>query len=518
MGASAAVSCRKVAMRWLLAVAVVSPFASFGRNRVMRKEKHLGQIYTPAYLVEDILDCVGYTAGGDILERHVIDNSCGDGAFLEEIVRRYAAAYSARRGKRRSLASHLSEYVHGVEIDAQAHAACLERLNAVALELGLGEVAWDVRKADTLKTRDYDGHMDFVVGNPPYVRVHNLAENFDEVKSFGFSDGGMTDLYLVFYEVGLKMLNGTGRLCYIAPSSWINSLAGRRMRAHVRDNHCLLGIVDLEHFQPFKATAYTAIVSLCRHGGGAAFDYGVYEGPHRIRPVDRLGYDEAFFAGALYLGSRKTLAVHRAILEADVPKHVCVKNGFATLADDVFIADDFPFNECVIPVLKASTGKWRKAFFPYDKDGRPMARKKVFENKAISQYLRCNKRQLLKGRREADAQGWYLYGRTQALKDVAVEKYAVNTCVRDVKSIKFNRVPAGAGVYSGLYILTAVDESVLREVLLSGAFVDFVRALKKYKSGGYYTFSSRDLERYLNFMIHRRLVPGAKMRQGELGL
>lgn len=50
-------------------------------KRSKTKTKNNGQVYTPDFLVSNILDYVGYT-DGNILQKHVIDNSCGDGAFL----------------------------------------------------------------------------------------------------------------------------------------------------------------------------------------------------------------------------------------------------------------------------------------------------------------------------------------------------------------------------------------------------------------------------------------------------
>ena len=40
-------------------------------------EKQNGRFYTPFYIVCDILDLSGYVAG-NIRNKHVIDNSCGD--------------------------------------------------------------------------------------------------------------------------------------------------------------------------------------------------------------------------------------------------------------------------------------------------------------------------------------------------------------------------------------------------------------------------------------------------------
>jgi adenine-specific DNA-methyltransferase len=184
-----------------------------------------------------------------------------------------------------------------------------------------------------------------------------------------------------------------------------------------------------------------------------------------------------------------------------VPSCVEVKNGFATLADDVFISNAFPFESMTIPVIKASTGKWRKAFYPYDKHGKPLSRNEIFANKCITEYLEQHKKLLLKGRNELTCPDWYLYGRTQALKDVWTNKYSINTVVRDVSSIKFNAVPKGMGVYSGLYIISDISEEVLRTALLSDDFIKYISVLKKYKSGGYYTFNSKELKQYLDFKL-----------------
>jgi len=80
-------------------------------------------------------------------------------------------------------------------------------------------------------------------------------------------------------------------------------------------------------------------------------------------------------------------------------------------------------------------------------------------------------------------------------------KYSVNTIIRDIGSIKFHPVPAGSGVYSGLYILTDVNARIIEGLLKSDEFITYVKALKSYKSGGYYTFNSKDLEHYINYKL-----------------
>lgn len=465
-----------------------------------QKIKHSGQVFTPDYLARNILDCAGY-GGGNVLRRHVVDNSCGDGAFMCAFVERYCEAFLAGSDDKAALRLELQTYIHGIELDTVAYGCCMDNLDSLARGYGLEGVQWDVRNEDALKVRAYDGQMDYVIGNPPYVRVHNLAGAYESVKTYLFANGGMTDLYLVFFELGLNMLKAGGTLCYITPSSWINSLAGTNMRAYIQRTQCVSSLIDLGHFQPFEATTYTLITKMQKGVRSESLDYFTYDGD-KLEPVyvDTLGYGEAFLYGNLLLGTKSSVADYAHVVRGNFRSCVQVKNGFATLADKVFISDEFPFSDFVIDVVKGSTGKWRKAFFPYDNHSKPVPKDKIFAIPELAKYLNRHKKDLLKGKDESACPGWYLYGRTQALKDVPRPKIAINTVIKDVQSVKLNEVKAGSGVYSGLYIIGADYATVFR-LVKSQQFIDYVRMLKKYKSGGYYTFNSKDLAIYLNYHL-----------------
>ena len=462
--------------------------------------KHYGQIFTPEYLVDNILDTASYQ-GMDILQKHCMDNSCGDGAFLCKIISRYAAAYlSQNPANLVGLKHELETYIHGIEKDSAAYDICICNLNFIAKDFGIANIKWDIHCTDALSSTEYYGKMDFVVGNPPYVRVHNLESDYSTVKTFQFSQGGMTDLFLVFFELGFRMLSQHGKLCYITPSSWINSLAGLELRRYIQNHRNLVKLIDLEHYQPFNATTYT-LISLFENGiCNQTFSYSGYDSEKHVeKPICQLEYDDAFINNILFLAEPDTLKKLRSILTDYAEHYVSVKNGFATLADDIFIRSDFPFQDHLIPVIKASTGKWYKALFLYDSTGKPLPRDQIFQSKEIAKYLEENQHSLLKGKSKEDCPDWYLFGRTQALKDVCKAKYSINTCIRDLNSIKFYSIPAGVGVYSGLYILTDIDEFKLKRTICSEDFLKYIRSLKKYKSGGYYTFNSKDLEVFLNF-------------------
>lgn len=459
--------------------------------------KHSGQVFTPPAIVTLMLDKVGYAGQFD---KHIIDNSCGDGAFLVDIITRYITQAQADNKSNEEIATGLSLYVHGIEKDPVAHANCLYNLETAAAAMGVRNVSWDIRLSDALVVDDYDGKMDFVVGNPPYVRVHNLSEDYHAAKRFSFCSSGMTDLYLVFYELGLRMMSRQGKMCYIAPSSWLTSKAGAPMRQYISNSRRLTALIDFGHTRLFEGVSTYALIAVFDNGPrNNNIKYYKSDGG---KPwiVEALGYGEIEIEGSFYLGTHGTLRQLREILSARVNRLVTVKNGFATLADRVFI-HDIDFDALTIPVLKASTGKWQRCFYPYDKDGCPLSRETIFAYTEIAKYLNRNRSTLVKRALDNVDDEWFLFGRTQALKDVGKSKLSVNTIIKDVASIKVTEVPVGAGLYSGLYILTALPQETIKALICSEDFVAYVAMLKNYKSGGYYTFSSRDLERYLNYKI-----------------
>lgn len=449
-----------------------------------------------------MLDYCGYSGSG-IRGKHVIDNSCGDGAFLVQVARRYCEeALKAGIGKD-ALREELATFIHGIDIDADVCARCRASLDDVTQAYDVLPVDWDMKCQNALLVREYDGKMDFVVGNPPYVRVHNLDDSYGEVKSCKFCGGGMTDLYLAFFEIGFDMLSGSGRLCYITPSSWLNSVAAHDMRKYIIKEQNLESLVDLGHYQPFEnATAYTIISLFQRGRKSPRFDYYTFDTEAMTRRFHgELTLECCFIDSCFYLSDRVHLEELREIKSGKHPKYVSVKNGFATLADGVFIGNGVPRSKITINVVKASTGKWYPCLFPYDKRGKLLPPDVVFSEPEVQDHFKSHKEELLKGRAEYAA--YYEYGRTQALNDVWREKVAINTLIRSEKDLKIERVKAGEGVYSGLYVTSergiTVDE--IRSVLATPDFVRYVRLLKKYKSGGYYTFNTKDVQQYINFKL-----------------
>ena len=112
-----------------------------------------------------------------------------------------------------------------------------------------------------------------------------------------------------------------------------------------------------------------------------------------------------------------------------------------------------------------------------------------------------NKNNLIKRSREKTTkEDWYAFGRSQALSDTYKNKLALNNLVRTTKDLKIIFAPQGTGIYSGLYITSnTIHYKQIKDALNSQEFISYISLLGKYKSGGYYTFSSKDIKAYLDF-------------------
>ena len=466
--------------------------------------KHKGQVFTPDYLVKNILDLCGYTETSAIIDNHIIDNSCGDGAFLVEVAQRFIGAHRLAGYSDDAIKQALETYVHGIELDTDAYTKCIENLTTLSETFNLTGVKWNIINTDALTNTRYLASMDYVVGNPPYVRVHNISTDAKFLKTnYSFMREGMSDLYLAFFELGLYMLKDTGILGYVTPSSYFNSKAGGIFRDYIIRGRSLHTVVDFGHYQPFSATTYVAITLLTKAENDTVNYYEYDEFEHK--PVNHRVLDFGDFvtdSRQLLFGGREVSQTQAILASEGLPKKCVVKNGITTLLDEFFISETLPCTQFVIPILKASTGAWERCIYPYNENGRPIHFDALQSDLELSKRYETYKDRLL-ARDLQKGTEWYEFGRAQGIKDVYKQKYAVNSLIRSKEDIKLVACPPGTGVYGGLYILTDLSEDELRGVLVSDEFEAYVKSLGKYKSGGYYTYSSKELQLYLNYKLAR---------------
>jgi hypothetical protein len=112
------------------------------------------------------------------------------------------------------------------------------------------------------------GGFDAVIGNPPYVRIQTMKEWAPlEVehykKQYVSASKGNYDIYVVFVERGLSLLNKNGLLGYILPHKFFTAQYGEPLRTLISQGKHLREVVHFGHQQIFSgATTYTCLLFL----------------------------------------------------------------------------------------------------------------------------------------------------------------------------------------------------------------------------------------------------------------
>jgi len=106
-----------------------------------------------------------------------------------------------------------------------------------------------------------NGGFDCIIGNPPYIRSKLLEPDQREYFTEKYKTaGGTYDIYILFIEKGLSLLNDKGSLGYINQNKYFYSDYGNKIRELISNNYFIQKIVDFNEFQVFKGiTTYTAI-------------------------------------------------------------------------------------------------------------------------------------------------------------------------------------------------------------------------------------------------------------------
>jgi type I restriction-modification system DNA methylase subunit len=297
------------------------------RRQDQQRKKH-GVYYTPTFVVDYIVDRTLGRALRDrnveaVRALRVLDPACGSGSFLikafDRFVEYYARSNLAARATakgRRTVEDHegrpaevhdyreriLRENLFGVDRDAQA--AEIASINLMLKGLQKGQklpliLRENIRVGNSLisgsqeelthyfgegwaekKPFDWekqfaflkDGGFDVVIGNPPYV--DSKAIEPQEREYFHDARGGRvlpfpaaykkTDLYVLFLELGIRLLKPGGRLAFIIPDRFLYSPYGTRLREQILDRCAIEEIVDLTSIRVFPHQSVWNVILVLR--------------------------------------------------------------------------------------------------------------------------------------------------------------------------------------------------------------------------------------------------------------
>lgn len=494
-------------------------------------QKLLGQVYTPRFVVEKILTDIGFD-NANILGKTILDPSCGDGRFLVVVAEKIIEL-----SPKETLQENL-EKIYGWDIDEQAVAYCLENLNKLIKPFDI-QVNWNVHICNSLKKiiELNAQKFDFIVGNPPYIRIQHLEET-ERVfvqKFYKFCKSGSTDTYIAFYELCNFLLEKNGVCGLITPNTFFYSETAKFMRAYFAHRQSIMKITNYADIQLFdNATTYSAITIF----GKQANENFIFEQAKNQTEFDtrKISFHE--------IKNQKIwqLSINSSIVQEGVRlKEICsIHVGITTLCDKAYIFSiqeienetDFVLakthfkgvkkleKSILKPIIKASKLKSsadkinQYILFPYQKVN---GKHKIIPEETLKKDFPLAYEYLLSVKDELDkrdngkpnAVAWYAFGRSQGLDTSFGKKILFSPMNNKPNFILVE--DEECTFYSGYCIKYEGDYAFLLEQLNSQRLADFISVSSRDFRGGWKAYNKKTLEEF-RVIIHQNQKISIKKR------
>ncbi len=114
---------------------------------------------------------------------------------------------------------------------------------------------------------------DFVIGNPPYIRLEDIPEDAAALYRNAYRTmRGRADLYVAFFEAALHQLKEGGVCAFICADRWMRNQYGAELRGLVTSGYGVEAVIEMHNAGAFhdEVDAYPAITVIRRRDQGPA--------------------------------------------------------------------------------------------------------------------------------------------------------------------------------------------------------------------------------------------------------
>lgn len=467
------------------------------------------QIFTPAKFASELLDAVDYTE--NLFGKKVLENTCGAGAILKEIVRRYIKNACASGYSNLEIIAGLESDIVGVEIDDEHIRTCRNELDEVANEFFSHSVNWSIINADALKY-EYQHDFDYVVGNPPYITYRKLDYNTRTFvkENFATCNQGKFDYCYAFIELGINLLKNNGILGYIVPSNIFKNVFGQSLRDFLLPH--VIKIQEHKNIKLFPGKLTSSSFLVCRKNGEEnSIDY--YDAANsQQRQINKsklvskwqfIDSQSNIKQDISHLRKFGEFYKPRISIATQFNKAFIIKDHYMDLGTYLKVGEYYIEKNILRPAGSPrgmSLGKKEYIIFPYQLIDGQIYRWSEKDFKVnfpgTFNYLSQFKGELL-ARDAEKGVSWFEYGRSQSLSHINRRKLLLSTVVTDrvrVYELGDDWVP-----YSGIY-LTMENELSLEiavKILRSNEFLKYVESIGTHINGSSIRITPSDIEKYI---------------------
>lgn len=234
-----------------------------------------GEVFTRRWVVELILDLAGYLPERDLASQVIVEPSCGTGAFLGPIVERLIRSALLHGHGLEDLGPAVRAF-DLLDVNAERARCGVTRqlcLSGLSEEQAQALAAQWVRTADFLLHDHASASADYVVGNPPYIRLENMPRpTVEAYRRACPTMRGRADIYIGFIERGLELLKPDAALSFICADRWTRNQYGADLRELITERHAVEAVISMHGADAFEreVSAYPAIFVLRNRPQGRA--------------------------------------------------------------------------------------------------------------------------------------------------------------------------------------------------------------------------------------------------------
>jgi hypothetical protein len=139
---------------------------------------------------------------------------------------------------------------------------------------------------------NYQNYFDYIVGNPPYVRIQNLGEDrrLKIQQDWHFCKNGSTDLFIAFFQIANKLLKKDGKLGFITPNTYLKTKTAISFRYFLQQQKNIECLIDFGDYQIFKnAITYSIITIINKKHKQDYFDYYKWQ-DNQLQFVEKINF------------------------------------------------------------------------------------------------------------------------------------------------------------------------------------------------------------------------------------
>ena len=489
-------------------------------NKIYDTQKLNGKVYTPEFVVNKILEDIDYNSP-EILSRTILDPACGDGRFLTVV-----AECIIKFSPKEHLKKHL-EKIYGWDIDKQAINECKEKLNKLIADFDF-QIDWNINQCNSIEKLQIQSlfhqsettKFDFIVGNPPYIRIQHLDETQRKYiqQNYTFCKNGSTDIYIAFFELCFNLLKENGICGLITPNTYFYTETAKKMRDNFAKHKSIKQITNYAEIQLFdNATTYSAIT---------IFDKRKHDKINYQHATDKTNFKEKII-DIKELTNQKFWQLSTGETQnknGKKLKDICnIHVGITTLCDKAYIFPIEPIDNKYVyaitklkgkvkiekdilkPIVKGSTLKKSDEpikeyiIFPYQKIAgkHQIIAENILQNNypLCYDYLLSVKEELSKRDNGNPINPWYAFGRSQGLDTSFGEKIIFPPMNKKPNFILHENEECT--LYSGYCIKYKGDNNFLLDKLNSDEMQRFVEMSSRDFRGGWKAYNKKVIEEFV---------------------